>query len=140
MANWRSARFNAAILLISCAILFYGCAGGQTSQQVVSPLYMLTEAGFQRWDVNMETPKSQALLNALPYGKIVTYKRDGEVYHVYGDKNSNALYVGNAAAYQKYLSMTQAKQICERVEGKNQQEFWTCFEEFQTVGPRPQGK
>lgn len=140
MANWRSARFNAAILLISCAILFYGCAGGQTSQQVVSPLYMLTEAGFQRWDVNMETPKSQALLNAIPYGKIVTYKRDGEVYHVYGDKNSNALYVGNAAAYQKYLSMTQAKQICERVEGKNQQEFWTCFEEFQTVGPRPQGK
>lgn len=140
MANLRSARFNAAILLISCAIFFSGCAGGQTSQQVVSPLFILTEAGFSRWDVNMETPKTQALLNSIPYGKIVTYMRGGEAYHVYADKNSNTLYVGDAAAYQKYLSMTHAKQICERVEGKNQQEFWTCFEEFQAVGPRPQGK
>lgn len=140
MANWRKAGFNAAIFLVLFAMLLNGCATGQNTQQVVSPLYMLTEAGFQRWDVNMETPKTQALLNSIPYGKIVTYMRDGEVYHVYADKNSNTLYVGNAAAYQQYLSMTHAKQICERVEGKNQQEFWSCFEEFQTVGPRSQGK
>ncbi len=88
----------------------------------------------------METPKRQALLNSIPPGKIVTYLLDGATYHVYVDKDSNTLYVGDAAAYQKYLSMTQGKQVCERVEGKNPQEFWGCFVEFQAVGAQPRVK
>lgn len=140
MANWRKAGSNAAIWLIFFTLLFNGCAGGQTSQQIVSPLYMLTTSGFQRWDVNMETPKREALLNAIPRGKIVTYLREGEVYHVYADEDSNTLYVGNEAAYQKYLSMTQGKRLCERVDAQNPQEFWSCFEEFQAVGARPRVK
>ncbi len=136
MANWRSARFNAAILLISCAILFYGCAGGQTSQQVVSPLYMLTEAGFQRWDVNMETPKTQALLDALPSGQVTTFSGNGKVYHAYPDKLANTLYVGDQAAYANYVSMAQDRKVCQRVDAPDSSGFWGCFQELQQQGAR----
>jgi hypothetical protein len=131
MANWRKARYSTGILLVFSTILLYGCAGGQTKEQLISPLYMLTASGFKPWTVNMETPKRQALLNALPKGKIVTYERNGEVYHVYADENSSTLYVGDQAAYQKYLSLARGKKICERVNGTNPQGFWNCMEESQ---------
>ena len=141
MANLKTAKFNAAIWLALGALLLTGCADVQVQkQEMVSPLYILTTAGFTRLDVNMNTPKTQALLNSIPYGKIMTYKRNGEVYHVYADKDFNALYVGDEVAYQKYLSMTHAKQLCERVDATDPLAFWSCFEEVQTGGPRPRGK
>jgi hypothetical protein len=146
MPNRSKSWSHAAILLSFFLMLLSGCAGGQTGQQtdsqaaaLVSPLYMLTTAGFQKWEVNLQTPKRQALLDSIPYGKIMTYVIDGTVYHVYADKDSNTLYVGDAAAYQKYLVMSTGKQLCERVEGQNQQTFWRCFVEFQQVGPTPGG-
>jgi hypothetical protein len=143
MSNRSKTRPNAAILSILFIILIGGCAGGQTSQtdsQAISPvshLYMLTTAGFQKWTVNDDTPKRQALLNSIPYGQIVTYQSNGTVYHVYADKDSNTLYVGDAAAYQRYLTMGEGRKLCQRVKGENQQEFWSCFVEFQQVGPTP---
>ena len=134
MANWRKAGFNAAIFLVLFAMLFNGCAAGQSTQQVVITEYLLKDAGFKPWDVNMQTPKSQALLNSIPKGKIVTYQADGGVYHVYGDENSKTLYIGDTAAYQKYLSMAKGKQLCERVDATNSQQFWSCFDEFQKSG------
>jgi len=138
MTNWSQARSKAAIFFIFVTMVVSGCAGGQTSrqtsQQTVSMQYMLTDSGFQPWDVNLETPKRQALLNSLPKGKIVTYKRDGEVYHVYGDERSTTLYVGDEAAYQRYLSMARGKQLCERVNAQTPQEFWHCLEESQKAG------
>jgi hypothetical protein len=134
MTNWSKARAKAAIFFISVAMVVGGCAGGQTSQQTVSMQYMLTESGFQPWSVNLETPKRQALLDSLPKGKIVTYRRDGEVYHVYGDERSTTLYIGDEAAYQKYLSMARGKQVCERVNAQSPQEFWRCLEETQKAG------
>jgi hypothetical protein len=102
MTNWSKARSKAAILFILVAMVVSGCAGGQTSQQTgqqtVSMQYMLTESGFQPWGVNLETPKRQALLESMPTGKIVTYRRDGEVYHVYADERFNTLYIGDEAS------------------------------------------
>lgn len=138
MPSWRKVRSYAAIFLIFSITLLNGCVGGQTSgQQIVSPLYMLTTAGFQKWDINNETPKRQALMNNIPPGKITTYKANGGTYHVYADQDSNSLYVGDAVAYEKYLRMSKGQQVCERVEGTNQQEFWGCFVEFQGMGARP---
>lgn len=91
--------------------------------------YLLTKAGFKKWDVNQETPKRQALLAALPPEKISTYKRNGQTYHVYADVGSNSLYVGDEAAYQRYLSLAGKRQVCERVTGANQVQFWSCIEE-----------
>ncbi len=140
MAGWSMTRLNAVIVLFFLTVLFLGCAGGQTVQQEVTTEYLLIKAGFDRWDVNMETPKRQALLNNLPRGKIVTYLRNGEVYHAYADEGSSNLYIGDETAYQKYLSLARDRQICERVQGANQVEFWGCMDEYQQRGGGPRGR
>ena len=130
----KQARFNAALFLIFFAILFIGCAGRETTQQLVVTEYLLKDAGFRMGAVNDETPKRQALLNGIPPGKIITYLMDGQVYHVYADKGANTLYVGDEAAYQKYLSMARGKQLCERVDASDSSQFWACYDEYQQAG------
>jgi hypothetical protein len=137
MANRRQARNNAIILLIFSTMLFYSCAGGQTLQDTVVTENLLTRAGFQPYKANMTTPKTQALLNALPKGQITTFRGNGTVYHAYPDERSNTLYVGDAAAYQKYLSLAKGQKVCRRVEAQNSAGFWSCFDEFQKSGRAP---
>jgi hypothetical protein len=146
MRDRKNARVDAAVGLLLLLLLLVGCAPGPglspptADQPGASPLYLLTGAGFQKWEVNDETPKRAALYNNIPPGKIVTYMADGNVYHAYADPDSKSLYVGDEAAYQKYLSMSQGRQLCERVMGQNNQEFWTCFEEYRAVGASPRGR
>ena len=129
--------------LILAAILVNGCAGGgqtlvetggQTLPQEVTTEYLLTTAGFKRLAVNDETPKRQALLNNIPPGKMVTYTRNGEVYHAYADEGSKALYIGDDAAYQRYQALGRDRKLCERIPGTNQVEFWGCMQEYQGRG------
>ena len=142
VANWRQAGSKTAIGFILVAILFYGCAGGQVRsggqplQEVVIDEYMLTTAGFQKYKPNMETPKTQALLDALPSGQVTTFTGDGKIYHAYPDKGSNTLYVGDQAAYDKYVSMAQGKKVCQRVDAPNSAGFWGCFQEMQQKGAK----
>jgi hypothetical protein len=142
VANWRLARSKAAMGFILAAILFYGCAGGQVRsggeplQAVVIDEYMLTEAGFTPYKPNMETPKTQALLDALPSGQVTTFTGDGKVYHAYPDKGANILYVGDEKAYDKYVSLAQGKKICQRVDAPDSSGFWGCFQELQQQGAR----
>lgn len=143
MANWRKTCLNTALLRLFGTMIISGCAGGgqtlpetggQTLSQEVTTEYLLTTAGFKRLEVNDETPKRQALLNNLPPGKISTYIRNSEVYHAYPDEGSNTLYIGNEAAYQKYLSLARGRKMCERVTGANQEKFWMCMQEDQQAG------
>lgn len=140
MLKRKNTCFRRALGSIILAVALLGCATPQESQQTVSPLYMLTTAGFKPWGVNMETPKRAALLNSIPRGKIVSYDLNGSPYHVYAEQNADILYVGDELAYQRYLAMTQGKRYCERVKGDNQEAFWRCFEEFQTQGAHPPGR
>jgi hypothetical protein len=143
MANWNRTRLVGAISLILAAILLNGCAGGnqtlaqtggQTLPHEVTTEYLLTTAGFKRLAVNDETPKLQALLNNIPAGKLVTYSRDGDVYHAYADQGSRALYIGDEAAYQRYEALASGRNLCVRVPGTNPVEFWGCMQEYQTRG------
>lgn len=142
VVNWRQARSKKAIGFILVAILFYGCAGGQVRsggqplQEVVIDEYILTTAGFQKYKPNMETPKTQALLDALPSGQVTTFTGNNKVYHAYPDKGSNILYVGDQAAYDKYVSMAQGKKVCQRVDAPDSAGFWGCFQEMQQQGAR----
>ena len=137
VANWRQARSKTAIGFILVAILFCGCAGGQlrdggqSLQGVVIDEYMLTKAGFVAYKPNMETPKTQALLDALPSGQVTTFTGDGKVYHAYPDKGSNILYVGDQEAYDKDVSMAEGKKVCQRVDAPDSSGFWGCFQEMQ---------
>jgi hypothetical protein len=146
MARRGRAGFQAAIIGIFLVFLVSGCAGGgetlrqtggQTLAQEVTTEYLLASAGFEKWDINDKTPKRQALLAALPPGKISTYQRNGQTYHVYADAGSGNLYVGDEAAYQRYLTLAGQWKVCERVTGPNQVHFWSCMEESQRGGGQP---
>ena len=132
MADWKKARFSAAILF-TVTVLVVGCAGGQALQREVTTEYLLTTAGFEKWDVNMETPKRAALLNSLPPGQISTYIQGGRVLHAYPGEGSYIL-VGDEAAYQKYLSLARGRKLCQQATGANQEKFWVCMEEYQQAG------
>jgi hypothetical protein len=134
MANRRQARANAAVWLFFCTILIFGCGGMQPVQDQTTTEYMLSKAGFTPYRPNMETPKTQALLDALPEGQITTFKANGTAYHAYPDKRSNILYIGDAAAYQKYVSLAHGKNLCRQVNAPNSAGFWSCFQEMQKAG------
>ncbi len=143
VANWRQAGSKTAIGFILVAILFYGCGGGGQFRSGGEPLnavvideYMLTKAGFIAYKPNMETPKTQALLDALPSGQVTTFRGDGKVYHAYPDKGANILYVGDQDAYDKYVSMAQGRKVCQRVDAPDSSGFWGCFQEMQQKGGR----
>jgi hypothetical protein len=143
-------RLSAAICLILVVILGYGCGGGggpiasrdQHVQQQVGTEYFLEQAGFKKLPINQNMPKSEALLSALPKRTIVTYRRDGIIYHAYGDKDTRTLYIGDELAYQRYLSLAAGKrQYCERREGGGESaRFWVCFDELQQKGGGLPGK
>jgi hypothetical protein len=135
VANWRQAGANAVIGLIFLSIL--SCGGGsvmQPLQDQVTTEYLLNQAGFTQYKPNMETPKTQALLDALPGGQVTTFRANGVAYHAYPDKRSNILYIGDQAAYAKYASMAQGKNLCQRVEAPDSAGFWGCFQEMQQKG------
>jgi hypothetical protein len=134
-------RCIAALLFLFPTLLLSACAGGQATQNLVMTEYFLEKAGFQKWNVNDTTPKWQALLESIPREKIVTYQRDGTTYHVYTDVAAQKLYVGDEAAYQRYLSISQGRKLCERVTAPDSSQFWSCYDEYQDLsGGRPRGQ
>lgn len=138
MANWSRAWSKAAIWLVLFTVLFCGCAERQAVlRDQVTTEYMLTKAGFQEYKPNMETPKSQALLDALPSGQITTFTGKGTVYHAYPDKLSNIIYIGDQTAYQNYVSLAKGRNLCQRVDAPNSAGFWSCFQELQKGGAGP---
>jgi hypothetical protein len=145
MANLRQANYKALILLIFCTMLLNSCAEPQRPSITQRPSIensvitedLLTRAGFKPYPANMDTPKTLALMNALPPGQITTFTGDGKVYHAYPDERSNQVYVGDQAAYQRYLVMAQGRKVCRRVEAQNSVGFWSCFDEFQKTGQGP---
>ncbi len=48
--------------------------------------------------------------------QFVTYYVGGEKYYVYADRISNALYIGDEAAYQRFLSKTTDKKLCQSLD------------------------
>ena len=97
-------RLTAAILLLLLPVLLNACAGHETTQTKVVNEYLLTSAGFGKLDVNATTPNRQALWDATIKNQFVTYYVGGVKYYVYADSTSNALFIGDEAAYQKFLT------------------------------------
>jgi hypothetical protein len=120
MAGLVAARLLILVSLISLVSLLWSgpaAADRQKKQEQVVTEYLLEQAGFDKWRVTYDMPKREALLSALPKGTIVTYRADGKVYHTYGDHTARIIYVGDEAAYQRYLSLAEKKNLCERREG-----------------------
>jgi hypothetical protein len=137
MAEGQEVRGNIVVWAIVFLIVSSGCAYEPTRQQTVRTEtvvteYMLENAGFEKWPVYKDyTPERSALMSSIPKGQMTTFRVGGSVYHVYNDENSQTLYVGDELAYQRYLSMTQGKNVCQRVESPEGQQFWACFQEYE---------
>jgi len=131
-------RFNAAILLLLLPVLLNACAGvvGQPASNTVINEYMLTEAGFGKLDVNDTTPNRQALWDASMPGKFITYYVGGRKYYVYAERVSNALFIGDEAAYQRFQTKVGDKNLCQALDATDSSAFWSCYQEFQKGGPR----
>ncbi len=139
MANWRRKALVRAIFLIVAAVLMNGCAGGdvtltetggQTLSQDVTTEDLLTMAGFKGFGVNDETPNLRALMMNIPAGQLTTYDRGGETYHVYADEGSKTIYIGDDAAYRRYLALGRDRKLCQPVKGSNPEAFWQCMQEY----------
>jgi hypothetical protein len=81
-------------------------------------------------------PSYEALLSALPKRTIVTYKRDNQELHAYGDKDTRTLYIGDDSAYKRYLALAKERNLCEqRVGGGDlSAKFWSCMDEQKQGG------
>jgi hypothetical protein len=132
----RQAFFYPTLLCIFLALLLAGCAATQErTQNLVTTEYFLQQAGFQMWAVNDTTPKRRALLDAIPRGKITAFEKDGVPnYYAYTDENAQRLYIGDDAAYQKYLTISKGRNLCEKVTAPNSSHFWSCYDEYQKRG------
>jgi hypothetical protein len=104
----RNVVWHKYVWVIFLSIFLAGCAGAPVGQapssQAPSTTDMLMQAGFQA-----EPVKKPEHLQNLPGGQFVTVQRQGRTIYVYADPNTQQLYFGSEAAYQRYLSMTAAK-------------------------------
>jgi hypothetical protein len=101
----------------------------------------LQQAGFKKVPVNQNMPKQEALLSALPKRTVTIYERDGQRLYAYGDKDSRTLYIGDDAAYQRYLALAKGREICQvRAGGGESANFWGCMDEYRQGGGALPGK
>ena len=108
--------------------------------------YFLQQAGFRKYQVNQNMPQQEALLSALPKRTVTTYERDGQKLYAYGDKDTRTLYIGDDAAYQRYLSgpgpaglpgkgrRRRIGQLLEKTGGAESSSFWGCMDEYRQGG------
>ena len=145
------AGLGAAVGLRLIPLLLLGCGGGsgkgpiasgqEHMQQQVGDEYFLQQAGFRRIQVNQNMPSQEALLSALPKRTVTTYERNGEKLYAYGDKDTNTLYIGDDAAYQRYLSLSKGRQICQvRAGGGESAQFWGCMDQYRQGGGGQSGR
>jgi hypothetical protein len=105
-------RWVGALLVPVLVLALAGCAVVKEVQknEAADKEQLLAAAGFQ---VKLaDTPQKMAHLQTLTQRKLITHERNGKVYYVYADAlNCQCLYVGNAAAYQRFQQMQIDRQV-----------------------------
>jgi hypothetical protein len=143
------AGLGVAICLVLVSLLGIGCGGGrgpvasekEHMQQQVGNEYLLQQAGFKKYQVNQNMPQQEALISALPKRTVTKYERDGQKLYAYGDKESRTLYIGDEAAYQRYLALAQGRNICTvQTGGTESPNFWNCMDQYRQGGGGQPGK
>jgi len=88
------------LVIIASALLACSQAFAQ-QQTIVVPDNLFTQAGFIVKYAT--TPEKTAILKSLPPDKLVTRRKDGQLYYVYADAaGCNCAYVGTPEAYAAY--------------------------------------
>ncbi len=149
MGKLRVTGLSALICLLLVSLLWSGCGGGggpiasgkEHMQEQVGTEYFLQQAGFKKVQVNQNMPQQEALLSALPKRSVTIYERDGKKLYAYGDKDSRTLYIGDDAAYQRYIALAKGRDICEVKAGSGDTaNFWRCMDDYRQGGGGLPGK
>lgn len=100
------------ILILTVATLtLNGCAAIK-KKDTENMENLLVAAGFRMHPA--DTPEKLAHLQLLPQHQVVVHQKNGEVYYIYADAEyTNALYLGDAQAYQQYQKLLLQKNIAE---------------------------
>jgi hypothetical protein len=100
-----------AAALMGCLML-WSCASLRETE-IRNTEDLLAAAGFIMKPA--DTPERMANLQSLPPHRIVTQRRNGDVYYVYADPDvCRCVWVGNQQAYSSFQKLRIEKQIAEQ--------------------------
>jgi hypothetical protein len=110
----RALRLGWLVMTVAIGCLLAGCAtapgGGPTA--AASQGDLLSQAGFRLYTAN--TPKRIAYLSTLPAHKVVRNQYQGRIHYlVRTAPDSLTCYVGNEAAYQRYLQLASQAAVAQ---------------------------
>jgi hypothetical protein len=92
------------LLVFVFGAFFIGCGGGASISQAPSTTDLLLQSGFQA-----EPVRNPAHLQKLPGNQFTTVQQQGKTVYVYTDSNTNQMYFGSEAAYQRYQAKAAAR-------------------------------
>ena len=121
-----SNRFCVLTIVAGC-VAVSACVTSPT--QAVNREDLLATAGFQV--IPADTPERTEALNHKPSNKLVQRVRDGSTHYIYADPLvCGCVYVGDAAAYERYRGVLQQRRLAQaevvKAEERNGQadRFW----------------
>ncbi len=124
--------------MAALSLLLTGCAAGTATGPTQAPApsgmeEMLAGAGFKV--IPADNPKRQAILQKLPPRKLVPHKKDQQMVYVYTVPEAQRLYVGDEAAYQRFINQAVLKKLEEQhrtpASPSTDPEFWVMWEDSQ---------
>lgn len=119
-----------SVFVLICLVGLLGCAGMQTTTSQNHGSVMM-DSGFRQW--NVDTPQEKAYFSTFPSDKVMTYRGENQVVHVYKDPNSGVVYVGSQDALQSYLQKTNNQGMSPKPQGEGtwDPDFWTMWQDEQ---------
>ncbi len=125
--------------MAALCLFLTGCAAGTATgqSQAAAPgdvEEMLAGAGFKV--IPADNPKRQAILQSVAPRQLVPQKKGQKMVYVYAVPEAQRLYVGDDAAYQRFINQAVLQKIEDRhrtVGGvrTDDPEFWTMWEDSQ---------
>jgi hypothetical protein len=123
-----------AFLLSGCAT---GTAGGPTQSSVPDRMEgLLVQAGFKL--IPESNPRRQAICQKLPAGQFCPHQKGDQTVYGYVIPGTQRLYVGDEAAYQRFINLAVQQQVEERYrpvsDPRTDPEFWQMWQDSQGGG------
>jgi len=115
------------MLVMTIGLSLAGCATGPTSPAPVKTrTEMLKEAGFK--EIVAATPQEKAYLKTCPANTLMIQHRPGAQCYAFSDPNSNTMYIGDEAAYQRFQNLLERQQEKINIQREESNpEFWTLW-------------
>jgi hypothetical protein len=129
------------ISIVAVSFLLSGCATGTATgpSQAAAPSSMenlLVQAGFKL--IPESNPRGRAICQKLPAGQFCPHQKGDQTVYGYVIPGTQRLYVGDEAAYQRFINLAVIQKLEERdrpvAEPRTDPEFWQMWQDAQGGG------